>query len=358
MQNQEISISQPILTLITEIDQFKAYWHTVSANMSLGLIQLKKIATIESISSSTRIEGVKLTNNEVEDIFNNIGKMSFKSRDEQEVAGYAELMNIIFDNWQNLPISENYIKHFHKILLQYSEKDQRHMGEYKSVPNHVAAFDEKGKEIGIIFETATPFETKEKMRLLLEWLNSTILNKELHPLVMIAVFIVNFLAIHPFKDGNGRLSRILTSFLLLKCDYAFIPYSSFEAIIEQNKDAYYRALRATQITLKEKEPDYDPWLSFFCLSLLRVVNRLKAKIEETKMQNFSPKVVQEYIDLPTISANILKILDKNQRITIKELQTALNVSELTIKKHIQNLTRSGKIIKHGTTKGVWYTKDL
>lgn len=178
-------------------------------------------------------------------------------------------MNFIFDNYKDIPLTENYIKQMHKMLLQYTDKDERHRGEYKKISNSVAAFDKNNKEIGIIFETATPFETPLKMQELIEWTNKSLEEKFLHPIIIIGIFIVEFLAIHPFQDGNGRLSRILTNLLLLKNNYTYIPYSSLEAIIEKNKSEYYRTLRETQKTLKTNNVDYEPWLMFFLKSLLQ-----------------------------------------------------------------------------------------
>ncbi|MGL9718346.1 MAG: Fic family protein [Wolbachia sp.] len=191
---------------------------------------LKKIATIESIGSSTRIEGAKLSDREVEQLLSKLDTHSFCSRDEQEIAGYAYVCGEVFQNFENMPFTENIVKQFHIWLLQFSHKDQRHMGEYKKFPNHVEAFDESGKSLGVVFETASPFETVMQMQELTYWTSQQLEAKPLHPLLIIGIFIVTFLAIHPFQDGNGRLSRILTTFLLLKLGYAYVPYSSLERL--------------------------------------------------------------------------------------------------------------------------------
>ena len=214
---------------------------------------LIKIATIESVGSSTRIEGVKLTDQEVEAFLAGLDTSSFRSRDEEEVAGYAEVMNLVFESYQEIQITESHIKQLHRVLLQYSSKDVRHRGEYKKHPNHVEAFDHNGKSLGVIFETTSPFETPMKMEALIKWTRTNLEAKELHPLLIIAIFIVHFLSIHPFQDGNGRLSRVLTTLLLIQNGYSYVPYSSLESIIEENKEGYYLALRKAQHTINKND---------------------------------------------------------------------------------------------------------
>ncbi|MCA1804846.1 MAG: Fic family protein, partial [Xanthomonadaceae bacterium] len=223
---------------------------------------LRLIATIESIGSSTRIEGSKLSDRDVERLLSNLEIQSFASRDEQEVAGYAELMDLVFSAWQGIPFTENHIKQLHQILLRFSEKDTWHCGNYKTNPNSVAAFDENGAQIGIVFQTASPFDTPRLTAELVAWVNEARETGQLHPLLVIALCIVVFLEIHPFQDGNGRLSRALTTLLLLQAGYAYVPYSSLESVIEQNKEAYYLALRQTQGTIRSDTPDWQPWLVF------------------------------------------------------------------------------------------------
>ncbi|MEN8123218.1 MAG: Fic family protein, partial [Bacteroidota bacterium] len=260
MLNPLINITSGVLNLIAKIDEFKGEWKTIG-NMALERLDaLKHVATIESIGSSTRIEGVKLTDREIEQLLSGLDKKSFGSRDEQEVAGYADAMNIVFESYEDILFTENYIRQLHKLLLQYSSKDTRHRGEYKKMPNHVEAFDHDGKSLGVIFETSSPFDTPKEMEELMEWTATQLKEKELHPLLIISVFIVHFLAIHPFQDGNGRLSRVLTTLLLMKEGYLYVPYSSLESVIEKNKDYYYLALRRSQATFRSEYPDYESWI--------------------------------------------------------------------------------------------------
>ena len=223
----------------------------------------------------------------------------------------------------------------------------RHRGEYKRLSNTVAAFDQNGKEIGIIFETAAPFDTPRLMRELVEWTSANLNEKYHHPLLVIALFVVVFLAIHPFQDGNGRLSRVLTMFLLLKAGYSYVPYSSMESIIEDNKEGYYRALRQTQNTLK-KHPDYEPWIMFFLRTLQKQKIRLENKIEGLKDDLL--------LSMPNVSASIISLFDVHARLTAAEIQNLTQANAKTAKKYIKELVDMGLLQKHGVTKGAWYTR--
>ena len=243
---KNLCITQELLRSIAEIDEFKGRWSALGNLAPERLSALRRVATIESVGSSTRIEGVKLTDDEVDKLLSGLEIRSFRSRDEQEVAGYAELMEVIFDSYQEIPLTENHIAQLHGVLLEHSDRDARHRGQYKKMANSVEAFDEAGSSMGIIFETASPFDTPRRMAELVEWTRSALDDKHSHPLLVIGVFVVRFLAIHPFQDGNGRLSRALTTLLLLRMGYGYVPFSSLERIVEDSKDEYYLALRRAQ----------------------------------------------------------------------------------------------------------------
>lgn len=238
IKSDTIHITPDILSLIARIDEFKGAWRALGTLAPDRLSALRRVATIESIGSSTRIEGSKLSDREVEQLLSNLQIKNFTSRDEQEVAGYAEVMELVFSSWQDITFTENHLKQLHQNLLVYSEKDVWHRGNYKTTSNSVAAFDENGTQTGIVFQTASPFDTPRLMSELVTWVQEEHDAKYLHPLLIIAVWVVVFLEIHPFQDGNGRLSRILTTLLLLQAGYAYVPYSSLESVIEQSKEAY------------------------------------------------------------------------------------------------------------------------
>ncbi|TXL65938.1 Fic family protein [Zeimonas arvi] len=340
-----LRITPQILSLIARIDEFKGAWRALGALAPDRLSALRRVATIESIGSSTRIEGSRLSDREVERLLSNLAIRSFETRDEQEVAGYAELMDRVFGSWQDIPFSENHIKQLHQILLRHSEKDSRHRGQYKTHSNSVAAFDESGVQIGVVFETATPFDTPRLMSELVAWVNDEREKGQLHPLLIIAIFVVVFLEIHPFQDGNGRLSRVLTTLLLIQAGYAYVPYSSLESVIELNKEAYYLALRRTQGSIRTNAPDWQPWLVFFLQSLAEQVRRLEKKIERERIVLAA---------LPDLSLQIVEFAREHGRITMGDAMKLTGASRNTLKVHLRNLVERGHLSLHGSGRGVWY----
>ncbi len=307
------------------------------------------MATVESIGSSTRIEGAKLTDSEVEALLSNIAIHAFENRDEQEVAGYHEAMDLVFQAWEDMPITENHIKQLHQALLRHSSKDARHRGEYKKLRNDVMAFDAQGNALGMVFETSSPFDTPKAMEGLVAWANKAIAEESLHPLLITGIFIVVFLAIHPFQDGNGRLSRILTTLMLLRAGYAYVPYSSLERVIEENKDLYYKALRRTQATLKTGSPDWEPWLGFFLRCLNRQKNNLERKIEMEGLL--------DHADLPSLALDIMALLKANTRASRTDIINATGANENTVKKYLRRLVQEGRIQQHGKGRATWYTRS-
>lgn len=345
MTNYKVTITNEILNLISEIDEFKGRWRAINTLSPDRLKMLKKSATIESIASSTRIEGVKLTDAQVETLLSKIKRTSFKNRDEEEVVGYSDAMDLVSENFEDLKLTENHLKQLHSILLKHSSKDIRHRGEYKKLNNHVAAFDAKGKEIGIVFKTATPFATPMKMAELLAWTNKAFELKEIHPLIVTGIFIVIFLAIHPFQDGNGRLSRILTNLLLLKLGYSYIQFSSLESVIENNKDLYYKNLRDCQITLDSKKNKFENWILFFLKSLRKQKDNLEKKIK-------SEKILQE--NFGELHLEILKILKNHKQLAISDIQRLTKANRSTLKVKLRELLEMKKIKTFGKKRGVVY----
>jgi len=340
-----LQITPEILSLIARIDEFKGAWRALGTLAPERLSALRRVATIESIGSSTRIEGSRLTDREVERLLSNLAIQKFETRDEQEVAGYAELMDLTFRAWPDIPSNENHIKQLHQILLQHSRKDERHRGGYKTSANSVAAFDENGAQIGIVFETATPFDTPRLMAELVQWVNGERDKAALHPLLVIAVFVVVFLEIHPFQDGNGRLSRVLTTLLLLQAGYAYVPYSSLESVVEANKEAYYLALRQTQGTIRTSAPDWQPWLLFFLRALAEQVRRLEKKVERERIVLAA---------LPALSLQIVEFAREHGRITMAEAIRLTGASRNTLKPHFRGLIERGHLTQHGSGRGAWY----
>jgi Fic family protein len=343
---EKLKITQDLARVIGSLDEFKGRWEALGSLAPERLTALRKIATIESIGSSTRIEGARLTDREVADLLSGLDAASFRSRDEQEVAGYADTMNLVYSSWMDIPLDENHIFQLHSTLLRHSPKDERHRGRYKTLPNHLEAFDAEGKSLGVIFETASPFDTPRLTREHLDWTRDALAGNHYHPLLVIAVFVVRFLAIHPFQDGNGRLSRILTTLLLLRSGYMYVPYGSLERIIEDNKDTYYLKLRQAQSTLDGDESRLQDWIAFFlgCLELQQEV--IRAKVDQARlMEPLSP-----------LSAAIMSAVEDHGRVTVRGAVAITGANRNTVKAHLKRLVETGKLISRGRGRGTWYEK--
>ena len=341
----QLQITAEILNLIASIDEFKGTWQALGTLAPERLSTLRRVASIESIGSSTRIEGAKLSDKQVEALLANLSISTFSSRDEQEMAGYADALNLIYAIWTDIKPTENHIRQLHRDLLQHSQKDAWHRGNYKTTSNSVAAFDTAGQQIGIVFQTASPFNTPSLMSELASWLENSQRESTLHPLIAIAIWVVVFLEIHPFQDGNGRLSRVMTTLLLLKAEYAYVAYSSLETIIEANKEAYYLALRQTQSTIRSDAPNWQPWLEFFLRSLAEQVKRLKIKIEHERIV---------IATLPTLSLQIIEHTKAHGRITMAEAVRLTGANRNTLKGHFRALVESNRLSVHGAGRGAWY----
>lgn len=344
-QMASLYITPETLRLIGELDEFKGAWRALRALAPERLAALRHVAAIESIGSSTRIEGARLSDREVERLLSGLETHSFRSRDEEEVAGYAEVMEAVFDSWEAIPLTENRVKQLHQMLLRYSSKDVRHRGEYKKLPNHVEAYDVDGKSLGVVFQTTSPLETPWRMQELVVWTREALEAGLWHPLLVVAVFVVRFLAIHPFQDGNGRLSRVLTTLLLLRAGYAYVPYSSLESVIEASKEGYYLALRRTQGTLDKEAPDWEPWVVFF----LRALQRQKTRLEE--------KVTREQAwgtALPALSVRILELAREHGRVSTAQIEALTGEPRSTIKARLGALVGESKMVRHGQGRSTWY----
>ena len=346
IRTDTLTITPAMLSAIAEIEEFRGAWRALGSLAPERLSALRRVATIESIGSSTRIEGSRLSDRDVERLLSNLEIRSFETRDEQEVAGYAEVMEMVFEAWREIAVTENHIRQLHRDLLRHSTKDERHRGSYKTLSNSIAAFDEAGSQLGVVFHTASPFDTPQLMGELIAWFDATTETKDLHPLLAIGVFTIVFLEIHPFQDGNGRLSRVLTTLLLLRAGYAYVPYSSMESVIEQSKEAYYLALRRTQGTIRSDAPDWVPWLEFFLRALQRQMQRLRARVEREKLMIGEVSEVQ---------AQLIELARDQGRLTIGGAATLMGVSRNTLKQHFRILVRDGRLALNGSGRGAWYS---
>jgi Fic family protein len=341
---KNLVLTPDVLRLVGEIDEFKGAWKALGSLAPERLATLRQIATVESVGASTRIEGARLTDREVDLLLSNLDLGSFRSRDEQEVAGYAEATKLVFDSWRDIPLDENHVKQLHGILLKFSDRDEHHRGSYKNIANNVEAFDSKGRSVGVIFETSTPFDTPRLMEELVAWTNRELAGTHHHPLLVVAVFIVRYLAIHPFQDGNGRLARVLTNLLLLRTGYTYVPYSSLERVIEESREQYYRGLRSAQGTLDRDESHLMDWLRYFLMCLIEQKNSLSEKIKREKLMS----------SLSLLDEQLLHIARQHGRLTLTAAFKATKANRNTLKLHLKQLVQAGRLQLRGRGRSSWY----
>jgi Fic family protein len=336
---------QSIIQKIGQIDQFKGEWKQLDKEGNRYLKELRKIATIQSIGSSTRIEGSSMTDTEIASLIKNLKISKLQTRDEQEVGGYYDTLETIIENAENLDLTLSNIHSLHNLLLKYSSKDHRHRGKFKELTNKVVASYPDGTE-KVIFNTTEPFLVEKEMTELVEWTNTTLANGEIHPLIIIATFIYEFLSIHPYQDGNGRLSRLLTNLLLIKLDYKFVLYVSFEHIIEQKKAAYYQALMEGQRNRYTAKECIDKWTLLFLDNLSELIVKLEYKLKEYRNLGGYMNERQK---------EILKYIQTNQPVKFGDITKDLpQYAPASVKKDLQYLVNEFEIKKLGNNKGTVY----
>ncbi len=327
-------IPSDIWLKITQIESIKGHWEGSTKLSPQILSRLKQSILITSTGASTRIEGSKLSDKEIERMIRGISIQKIGNRDEQEVTGYYELLANVFSSWESMTFSENTIKHFHKELLKYVNKDELHRGEYKKKENTVAMINKEGMPIEVLFKTTKAYLTPKEMSELVDWTKEALGQNKYHPLLVVANFLVEFLLIHPFEDGNGRLSRILTNLLLLKLGYVYMPYVSHEKLVEDNKAEYYLTLRQSQKTLRTKDGDIFSWVNFFLDILL--------KQSETAIQLLTQTNVETLLSPQQLIVwNYIKEVDQ---VTPKEISDKTGVPRPTINQVVNKLQEL-KIIK-------------
>ncbi len=331
---------------IAQIDELKGQWIAGVKLAPQVLNRLKRSVLITSTGASTRIEGARLSDEDIERLMRGLDIQKFSDRDKQEAKGYFELLENVFNSWNTIKFSENTIKHFHKELLKYAKKDELHRGEYKKSENKVHMIDAAGQSVGVLFDTTPAYLTAKEMQDLVEWTQKAFLNKDIHPLLIIGNFIVEFLQIHPFQDGNGRVSRILTNLLLLKAGYLYVPYVSHEKLVEDNKPDYYLALRQSQKTLKTKHENISFWLDFFLTIFLQQSQIALALLSQENIEKIlSVKQLAVWQYLQTVN-----------EATPQEIAQNTKISRPTINQVLDKLIRLKKIERLGQGRSTRYRK--
>lgn len=325
---------------LSQLDRFDAQWQAIERREQQTLKELKSIATVRSVGASTRIEGSILTDKEVEILIDNLDISKLSDRDQQEVAGYYETLNLITESYRDIPVAESSIKHLHNILMKFSEKDGYHKGNYKISPNRVEKTMPDGTKIPV-FETTTPgWATQEAVAAALQWYND---DRTTHALIKAAILVYEFLSIHPFQDGNGRLSRLLATLLLMKSGYVWIEYVSFEHEIEHRKKEYYQQLMEAQ--RNRPGEDITGWVYFFLDCLQNIQAQLLEKLAEKKSRE-SIGVREQYI---------YQVVENNPGIRSGEIAQKLNMPAPTVKRILSEMVNARNLIVHGAGRSTAYS---
>ncbi len=339
-------IPADIWSKITKIDELKGQW-IAGARLSPQILnRLKRSVLITSTGASTRIEGANLSDEDVEKLMRGIDIQRFTDRDKQEVKGYYELLENVFDSWQALRFNESTIKHFHKELLKYVKKDEFHRGDYKKIENKVEMINTAGESIGVLFDTTPAYLTPKEMQELVEWTQQAVAEKRYHPLLIVGNFLVEFLQIHPFQDGNGRLSRVLTNLFMLQEGYLYMLYVSHEKLVEDNKPEYYLALRQSQKTFKTENETIVPWLNFFLTIFLK---QSEIAINLLSKENIERLLTQKQLA-------VWNYLQKVDSATPRNISENTKVAYPTVRQAIDKLMRLKKIERIGQGRSTSYRK--
>lgn len=334
-----------ISKLLSQIDTFKGAWQEMEFKEARYLKELRQMATVASVGSSTRIEGVQMTDTEIEKLLGSVKINKLEKRDEQEVVGYYETLTLILEKYPEIKLEERYIHQLHSVLLKYSNKDTSHKGRYKPLSNKVVANFPDGTQ-KVIINTTEPHLTQGEIEQLLAWTNGALEAEEIHPLIIVGTFVYEFLSIHPYQDGNGRLSRLLTTLLLMQQGYDFVQYISFEHVIESRKDEYYKALMQGQKDRYKEEEKIDSWLIFFLKCMVNLTEKLKAKYATYRKIKLALNDRQK---------SILAFIKKEKTTKIGAIEAALNgESRNTIKKDLRFLLNEGLLLRTGSGRGVQY----
>jgi len=336
----KLSIDWNLISSISEIDRFDASWTAIERKEGQSLRELKSIATVRSVGASNRIEGNKMSDEEVDVLLQKLNNTTLTDRDAQEVVGYFEVLDLISESYANIDLSESHIKSLHNTLMKYSEKDEWHKGNYKVHSNAVEATYPDGTKQIIFQTTEAGIATDDAMRRLLHWYNS---EKEVHAIIKAATLVYDFLSIHPFQDGNGRLSRLISTLLLLQKGYKWIQYVSFEHEIESRKSEYYQVLRSSQS--KRPNEDITPWIQFFLSCISNIQSQLMEKLQQTGVET----------QLLPREKLVFTIIQNRPNIQSGAIAEKLGIPAPTVKRILSEMVSKGLIEKQGNGRNVSYT---
>lgn len=344
MQYTDFNISHEIVGLITDIDEFKGAWRALKQIDPERLNSLKQQAIFESAAASIRLEGFSYQDEALRALLNE--PLSLKSREDEEAAGIMAAMKYVFEYSDRIPLTETHLKQLHALMSQHISKATWRHGKYKELPNNVEGLNTFGKNVSAVLEVASPNETPRKMQELISCTLEALQNHLMHPLFIIPIFIAYFLAIRPFQNGNGKLSRIMMNWLLLRSGYSYVPYMSLEHILELEKEFYYLSLHRTQMTLKHISPEWEHWILFFLKSLVKQKDLLKERLA---------KEHENRVKLPTLSMQILDLAKTKGRLTISQIEGTVKAKRSNIKSRLKELVINQYLVRSGKGRSCWYT---
>lgn len=334
-----------LINIIAQIDELKGKWlggHNLNPQT---VDRLRRSTLITSTGSSTRIEGVKMTDKDIEQHLSGLKIQRFAERDRQEVSGYHQTLEFIFNHFQELAWTENNLKYLHQQLLQYSAKDKNHCGRYKVMDNRVEAVDSSGKLLSVVFKTTPAYLVDKEMLELVNWTQAA---KNYHPLLVLSNFIVTFLKIHPFLDGNGRLSRLLTNQWLLLHGYDYTSFVSHEKFIEDSKASYYQALRESQQTFGRDGDSIIAWTEYFLAVLQQQAKEAVCLLSVAQVEDqLSPKQLI-----------VWRYLGKVNQSTPGQISQETKVARMTVSQALTKLVSLGLVIRLGQGRTTSYRRKI
>ena len=338
---ENMKLDSDIIFLLGRIHEAKGKQELFLAQKPRELDRLVEIAKIQSTQASNAIEGIRTTDARLKQLFTE--KTTPKNRAEEEIAGYRDVLNVIHESYEYIPLTSNYILQLHKIL--FAKTGLEIGGKFKSVQNYISATDENGNTY-TLFTPLAPYETPEAIDEICKQFNKAIIESKVDPLILIPVFIHDFLCVHPFLDGNGRMSRLLTTLLLYKCGYLVGRYISLEAKIAQDKNSYYDALEKAQVGWLEGRDNPAAFIKYLLGIIVSAYRDFEERIDVVTVKSSTLDMVRKAIS---------SIVGKFTKADIIKL--CPSISTKTIEKHLKTLANLGEIQKHGSARATFYTRN-
>ena len=330
-----------ILGLVAQIHEYKGRQELYLKKKPEELDRLVEIAKIQSTEASNEIEGIQTTNTRLKQLV--ADKTAPRNRDEEEIMGYRDVLNTIHENYEYIPIRANYILQLHRDLFRYSKKGIG--GHFKNTQNYISATDSEGNEF-VLFTPVTPYETPPAVDAICESYNRVIDTQEIDALLLTPVFIHDFLCIHPFNDGNGRMSRLLTTLLLYKSGYVIGKYISLESKIAKNKNLYYDALEACQRGWYENQEDPAPFIKYLLRTILAAYRDFEDRVD----------LVSE--KLPAVEVVRRAVYGKIGKFTKRDImELCPTIGKTSVENSIKQLVDRGVLVKHGSGRSTYYTRS-